>query len=124
MYVYKKGSPDKDLGRGRGVQCSGTICRHKLRRILVVGSWYASLLSNIRRINVKSAWKIILVIKFVSRQSTLPHKLSCLLIVIRSGCVLAIFPPLHTFVCHWIVAGRAIRSPIVKVVRRKLCHCS
>jgi len=45
-------------------------------------------------------------------------------VVIRSGCVMAIFPPLYTVVCQWIVAGRAIRSPIVKVVRRKLCHCS
>jgi len=73
---------------------------------------------------IKSAWKITLVIKFVSYQSTLPNKLSCRLIAIRSGCVLAILPPLHIFVCQWIVAGCAIRSPIVKVVRQKLCHCS
>jgi len=108
----------------RGHISARVPCRLKLRRIRVVGSWWASLLPNITRINIKIAWKIILVIKFVSRQSTLPHKLGCRLIVIRSGCVLAIFPPLHKFVCQWIVAARAIRSPIVKVVRQKLCQCS
>jgi len=37
--AFEEVSSDKDLGRGRGVRCSGTICRHKLRRIRVVGSW-------------------------------------------------------------------------------------
>jgi len=86
--------PDKVLGRGRGVRYSATVCRHKLRRI-------------------KCAWKIILVIKFVSHQSTLPNKLNCRLIAIRSGC----------FFCH-IPSPSHICVPIVKVVRQKLCHCS
>jgi len=38
-WAYLCPSPDRDLGRGRGVRCSGTICRHKLLRIWIVGSW-------------------------------------------------------------------------------------
>jgi len=110
-------------GRCNLIENRNAICSEL--RTQYCGLWTeASLLSNITRLNIKSSWKIILVIKFVSHQTTLPNKLSCRLIAIRSGCVLAIFPPLHTFVCQWIVAGRAIRSPIVKVVRQKLCHCS